>query len=85
MCSFHHITEEDVATKLLATSLKGKTLQWSRILAISSIDLWDALGDALIRNFEDKPDYLSLVEQLTTIKRAPQEQMTDFNNRFQRT
>ena len=54
-------------------------------MAIGSIDSWDALGDALTRHFEDKSDYLSLVEQLTTIKRAPQEQMMDFNNRFQRT
>ena len=71
LCSVHHITHEDVAAKLLAASLKGKALQWFRSLAVGSIDSWDAFGDALTRHFEDKSNYLSLVEQLTTIKRAP--------------
>ena len=71
MCNVHHVTEEDVAVKLPAGSLKGKALQWFRSLAVGSIDLWNALGDALTRHFEDKSDHLSLVEQLTTIKRAP--------------
>lgn len=39
----------------------------------------------LSKHFEDKLDNLSLVEQLTTIKRDPQEQMTDYNNRFLKT
>ncbi|KAH9308760.1 hypothetical protein KI387_036671, partial [Taxus chinensis] len=34
--------------------------------------------------FGEKGDNLSLLEQLTTIKRAPNEQLTDFNFRFQR-
>ena len=85
LCSVHHVIEEDITTKLLVASLKGKALQWFRSLAIGSINSWDALGDALTRHFEDKLDYLSLVEKLTTINHAPQEQMVDFNNQFQRT
>ena len=62
LCNVHHVTEEDVATKLLAASLKGKALQWFRSLTVGSIGSWDALGDALTRHFEDKSDILSLVE-----------------------
>lgn len=43
------------------------------------------MGQALTNQFEDKSDHLSLVEHLTTIKRAPQEYVMDFNFRFQRT
>ena len=57
-----HVTEEDVATKLLAASFRGKALQWFRSLVVGSIDSWDALGDALTRHLEDKSDFLSLVE-----------------------
>jgi hypothetical protein len=85
LCYAHHITQDNVAVRLLATSLRGKALQWFRGLNVGSIATWDDLGEALSKYFEDKSDYLSLVEQLTTIKRAPQEQMTDFNMRFQKT
>lgn len=85
ICSIHNITQEDVATKILATSLKGKALEWFRTLAIGSITSWDRLGDALSKHFEDKSDNLSLVEQLTTIKRDPQEKMTNYNCKFLRT
>lgn len=85
ICNIHNITQEDVATKLLAASLKGKALEWFRTLAVGSINSWDGLGDALSKHFEDKSDNLSLVEQLTTIKRDPQEQMIDYNNRFLKT
>lgn len=82
--SIHNITHEDVATKLLAASFKGKALEWLRTLAVSSINSWDRLGDTLSKHF-DKLDNLSLVKKLTTIKRDPQEQMTDYNSRFLRT
>ena len=83
--NIHGVTEDDVAVRLLATSFKGKALQWYRGLAHSSIANWDELGAALCKHFEDKSDHLSLLEQLTTIKRAPHEYMTDFNYRFQKT
>lgn len=85
ICSIHNITHEDMATKLLVASFKGKALEWFRTLAVGSINSWDRLGDALSKHFEDKSDNLSLVDQLTTIKRDPQEQMTDYNSRFLRT
>ena len=85
VCNIHGITEDDVAVRLLASSLKGKALQWYRGLAHGSIIDWDELGAGLCKDFEDKSDHLSLLEQLTTIKRAPHECMTDFNYRFQKT
>ena len=85
VCNIHGITENDVAVRLLASSLKGKALQWYRGLAHGSITDWDGLGAGLCKHFEDKSDHLSLLEQLTTIKRAPHECMTDFNYRFQKT
>ena len=73
LCNVHHMTQENVAIRLLAASFKGKALEWFRSLPVASISTWDELGDAFTKSFEDKSDHLSLVEQLTTIKRAPQE------------
>lgn len=85
LCNVHHVMEKDVALKLLVVSLKGKALDWLKTLPVDSIDTWDLLGERLSKLFEDKFDNLSLVEQLTTIKRAPQEEMSDFNLHFQKT
>jgi len=52
---------------------------------VQTIGTWDNLGDRLNKQFQDKSNNLSLVEQITTIKRAPQEQIIDFNFRFQKT
>lgn len=79
LCGVHHIIEENVAIQLLETYFRGKALQWLRGLAINSSSTWDDLGDDLNRKFEDKSNHLSLFEQLSTIKRAPQEHMTNFN------
>lgn len=85
LCNVHHVTQENVAVRLLVASFKKKALEWFRSLLVGSIRTWDELGDEFTRFFEEKYDHLSLVEKLTTIKRAPQEQMTDFNIRFQKT
>ncbi|KAH9332167.1 hypothetical protein KI387_044311, partial [Taxus chinensis] len=42
------------------------------------------LGTKLYKKFEDKNYHLSLVEQFNTIKRPPQEYMSDFNLRFEK-
>lgn len=81
----HGITEDDVAVRLLASSLKGKALQWYRGLPCNSIQSWDELGERLCKYFEDRSDYVSLLEQLMTIKRVLHEYLTDFNYRFQKT
>lgn len=65
--------------------MKGKSLQWYRELPHNSITYWDGLGVALCKHFEDKSNYLSLLENLTTIKRAPHEYMNVFNYRFPKT
>ena len=62
VCNIHGITENDVIVRLLASSLKGKALQWYRGLAHSSITNWDGLGARLCKHFEDKSDHLSLLE-----------------------
>ncbi|KAH9313873.1 hypothetical protein KI387_022500, partial [Taxus chinensis] len=85
VCAIHEITEMDIAVKLLASSLKGKASQWFRSLTTGSIQTWDHLCRALHNQFGEKGDNLSLLEQLKTIKRAPNEQLTDFNLIFQRT
>lgn len=85
ICAIHSINEMQVAVKLLASSFKGKALQWFRILASGSIQNQNQLCTALHEQFGKKGDNLSLLEQLTTIKRAPNEQLTDFNFRFQMT
>lgn len=85
VCNFHGVIEDNVAVRLLASSLKGKALQWFRGLPRNSIINWDDLGDKLCKHFKDKSDHLSLLEQLITIKRAPHEYMIDFNYRFQKT
>ena len=85
LCGLHQVQHEDVALKLLAASFRGKALIWFRSLAVNSIATWDALGSLLISKFEDRSDNLSLVEQLTTIKRQSNEHISDFNFRFQRT
>lgn len=85
VCSIHGVTQDNVAVRLLASSLKGKSLQWFRSLPHDSIPDWGDLGDKLCKHFEEKSDHLSLLEQLTTIKRAPQECMTDFNYWFEKT
>ncbi|KAH9321529.1 hypothetical protein KI387_016168, partial [Taxus chinensis] len=59
---------------LLASSFKGKALQWFRSLGASSITNWNQLCIALHEQFGEKGDNLSLLEQLT-----------DFNFRFQKT
>ncbi|KAH9291982.1 hypothetical protein KI387_042826, partial [Taxus chinensis] len=84
LCAIHEINEMQVAVKLLASSFKGKALQWFRSLGAGSITNWNQLCIALHEQFGEKGDNLSLLEQLTTIKRAPNEQLTDFNFRFQR-
>ena len=59
--NIHGITEDDVAVRLLASSLNGKALQWYRGLAHGSITDWDGLGARLCKYFKDKSDYLSLL------------------------
>lgn len=49
LCGVHHITQEDVAGRLLATSFKGRELQWFRSLGVGSVAIWDKLGDKLHR------------------------------------
>ena len=71
VCNIHGITKDDVAVRILASSLKGKVLQWYRGFPHNSITNWDGLGSALCKHFEDKSDHLSLLEQLKTIKRVP--------------
>ena len=68
--------------RLLASSLKGKTLEWYRGLPNKFITNWDESGEKLCKNFEDKSAHLSLLEWLTIIKRAPHGYMIDFNCRF---
>lgn len=82
LCSVHNITQENVALRLLVASLKGKALQWFRGLTANSIATWDALGNGLYQHFADKSDNLSLLEQLSTIQRAPHEHLVDFNYQF---
>jgi len=74
-----------VAIRLLVASFKGKALDWYRSLTPNTISTWDHLGDAFFARFKEKGDKSSLLQQLITIKRAPQEAMTDFNSRFQKT
>lgn len=62
LCNVHHITQENVAVRLLAASFKRKALEWFRSLLVASISTWDELGDAFTRFFEEKSDHLSLVE-----------------------
>lgn len=69
--NIHGIIEDDVAIRILASYLKGKYLQWYKGLSHGSIMDLDGLGVGLCKHFEDKSDYLSLLEQLTTIKRDP--------------
>ena len=54
VCNSHGITEDDVAVRLLASSLTGKALQWYRGLAHGSITDWDELGAELCKHFEEK-------------------------------
>ncbi|KAH9317715.1 hypothetical protein KI387_019484, partial [Taxus chinensis] len=84
VCAIHEINEMDVAVKLLASSFKGKALQWFTSLGASSITNWNQLCIVLHEQFGEKGENLSLLEQLTTIKRAPNEQLTNFNFRFQK-
>ncbi|KAH9298487.1 hypothetical protein KI387_030169, partial [Taxus chinensis] len=85
VCAIHEIVEMDVAVKLLASYFKGKVLQWFRGLGAGSIQNWDQLCTTLCGQFGERAENLSLLEQMTTIKRAPTEKMTYFNSRFQRT
>ena len=85
VCNIHNVIEDDVAIELLVACFKGKALQWYKSLPHNSITSWDELGGKSCKHFEDKSDLFSLLEQLTTIKRAPHECMTIFNYRFQRT
>lgn len=84
LCLVHDITQKNVAIRLLASSFKDKALQWFRILAVNLITTCDQLREALCKHFEYKFDHLSLVEQFTTIKRAPHEHMKKINFHFQR-
>ncbi|KAH9293400.1 hypothetical protein KI387_041395, partial [Taxus chinensis] len=84
ICAIHEINEMDVAVKLLASSFKGRALQWFRSLGAGTIQNWNQLCIVLHEQFGEKGDNLSLLEQLTTIKRAPNEHLTEFNFRFQR-
>lgn len=85
VCNIHGIAKYYVVVMLLASSLKGKPLQWYRGLAHNSIIDWDGLGVASCKHFEDKSDHLSLLEYLTTRRRAPHEFMIAFKYRFQKT
>lgn len=79
------VTKDNVARRLHASSFKGKSLKWYKGLPSNSIHNWDELGEKLCKYFEDKSDHLSLVVQLTTIKRAAHDFMGDFSYRFQKT
>lgn len=69
----------------MTSSLKGKALQWFKILTIGSITNLNELWTTLFNQFREKIDKISFLEQLTTIKRAPNELMANFNFRFQKT
>ena len=84
LCSVHDVTQENVTIRLLAASLKGKSLQWFQGLTTGSVTSWDDLGDGLHKHFEDKSDLLSLLQELSTIKRHPYEYMSNLNYRFQK-
>lgn len=76
------VTKDNIVVMLLASSFKRKALQWYSSLASGSIHNWDELGEWLCKHLEDKSDHLSLIEQITTIKRAPHKFMDKLNYRF---
>ena len=82
LCGLHQVAHKDVVLKLLATSFKGKALIWFHSLPVNLIATWDKLGTIFISKFEEKLDHLSLIEQLNTIKRCPNEHISDFNFHF---
>ena len=51
VCNIHVVTKDNVAVRLLASSLKGKALQWYRGLPPNSITDWDELGEKLCKHF----------------------------------
>ena len=85
ICNIHNVIEDDVAIELLVAYFKGKALQWYKILPHNPIKSWDELGGKSCKHVKDNSDPFSLLEQLTTLKRALHECMTIFNYRFQRT
>lgn len=62
ICTMFDVTKDNVAVRFLASSFKGKDLQWYRGLAPNSIHNWDELGEKLCKHFEDKIDHLSLMD-----------------------
>ena len=46
VCNIHGVIEYDVVVRLIASSLKGKPLQWYRGSPHNSIIDWDGLGIA---------------------------------------
>lgn len=60
VCNIHGIFEDDVVVRLMASSLKGKVLQWYIGFPHNSISDWDGLGATLCKHFEEKSDHLSL-------------------------
>lgn len=85
ICIVHSIIKHNVALRLLVVSFKGRALDWYISLTLNSICSWDQLGDHFFQRFSDKADRSSLMHQLITIKRTPQEALTEFNLCFQRT
>lgn len=49
ICSVHDVIEKNVVVRLLVTSLKGKELQWYRVLPPNTINNWDRLGEKLCK------------------------------------
>lgn len=82
VCLVHGITTQNVALRLLAASFKGKALECYRTLTPNTIRTWDDLGDPFYERFSNDGDRSLLYYQLSVIKQAPQEALTDFNARF---
>lgn len=79
VCLVHEITMQNVALRLLVVSFKGKALDWYQTLSPNTIRTWDELGDSFYERFSNDGDRSSLYYQLSIIRRAPQEALTDFN------
>lgn len=78
----YEIDDDDVRMKNFVQSLTGEVRTWFRALAANSIENSAALYQSFLNRWEKKKDPLHILSEYDTIKRGPQETVSDYCTRF---
>jgi hypothetical protein len=76
------LEHEDVYMRLFIQTFEGEVRTWFKGLPPNSLDSWDALEIAFLRQWGEKKDHLYYLTEFGSLKKKVNESVSDFIKRF---